>query len=91
MPKYPKYRYNSVLRWSWQKNKTSFDVKSGAEDYIWITLGVFLYMIWGTWVQFPQIYLMLKYPKAGITWPTDNFYARLRSDWMWNVMPKILY
>ena len=30
-------------------------------------------MIWGTWVQFPQIYLMLKYPIAAITWPTDSF------------------
>ena len=32
MPKYAKNRYNSILRWSWQKSKTSFDVKCGAED-----------------------------------------------------------
>ena len=28
-----------------------------------------------------QIYLP-KYPKAGITQPTDSVYTRLRSDWM---------
>ena len=36
----------------------------------------------GIWVQFPQIYLMPKYPKAGITQPSDGFYTRLESDWM---------
>ena len=33
MPKYHKNRYNSIIRWSWQKSKTSFDVKCGAGDY----------------------------------------------------------
>ena len=33
MHKYPKNRYNSIIRWSWQKSKTSFEVKCGAEDY----------------------------------------------------------
>ena len=33
-------------------------------------------------VQFFQIYPMPKYPKAGITCPTDNFYARLTPDWI---------
>ena len=32
MPKYPKNRYKSIIRWSWRKSKTSFDVKCGAED-----------------------------------------------------------
>ena len=35
-------------------------------------------MIWGTWVQFPQIYLMPKYPNAAITWPTDSFYIKIK-------------
>ena len=35
---------------------------------------MFLNMIWGTWVQFPQIYLMSKYPNAAITWPTNSLY-----------------
>ena len=38
-----------------------------------------------------QIYLMPKYPKAGITQPTDSVYTRLRSDWMWNLLLKTLY
>ena len=63
-------------KWSWR---------------LWITLGVFLQMIWGTLIQFPQIYLMLKYLTAAMTWPTDSFYTRLRSDWMWNVVLKTLY
>ena len=55
------------------------------------TLGMFLYVIWGTWVHFLQIYLMPKYPIAATTWPTDSFYTRLRSDWMWSVVLKTLY
>ena len=31
---------------------------------------------------------MPKYPDAAITWPTDSFDARLRSDWMWNMVLK---
>ena len=38
-----------------------------------------------------QIYLMPKYPKAGITQPTDSVCTRLRSDWMWNLLLKTLY
>ena len=30
---YPENRYNSIIRWSWQKSKTSFDVKCGTEHY----------------------------------------------------------
>ena len=28
-----KNRYNSIVRWSWQKSRSSFDVNCGAEDY----------------------------------------------------------
>ena len=54
-----------------------------------LCLGVFLHMTWGTWVQFLQIYLMTKYPKAGITQPNDSVHTRLTSDRMWNMLLKI--
>ena len=42
-------------------------------------------MVWGIWIQFPQLAPSPKYTNTSITWPLDGLYLCIELRLMWNV------
>ena len=67
-----KYSQNRCMTWI----SVDFDTRVRLHlmwNVIWRLTLVFQYMIWSIWVGFPQMCLIPKFPKTGITWPSDSF------------------